>query len=196
MLVRAAEVFWAAHRLRLAHTTTGWVRATHSWCDLSDSGAAFPLTTKPKNGWYDAQMTDSSPGTKTQTFLAILVLALAHGGIGCAPRECPDFPQDVREMVIASIEDRPEVVDAAVTIRPDQPCRISLALVVSHRLIEPEAQALGDSFLRLVKSLGPDTSPGSSIGSGTYDYMVGVYMRDETQLALGAKVSGAERITW
>lgn len=99
-------------------------------------------------------------------------------------------------MVIASIEERPEVVDAAVRIQPDRPCEISLALIVAHRLIEPEAQELGDSFLRLVKSLGPDTSPGRSIGSGTYDYLIGVYMRDETQLALGAKVSVAERITW
>ena len=99
-------------------------------------------------------------------------------------------------MVIASIEDRPEVVDAAVRLRRDRPCQISLALIVTHPLIESEAQALGDSFLRLVKSLGPDTSPGRSIGSGTYDYLIGVYALDETQLALGAKVSGAERITW
>ena len=99
-------------------------------------------------------------------------------------------------LVVASIEDHPEVVDAAVRIRPDRPCEISLALIVTHRLIEPEAQALGDSFLRLVKSLGPDTSPGKSIGSGAYDYLIGVYMRDETQLALGAKVSAAERVTW
>ena len=141
-------------------------------------------------------MTDGSAGTRTQTVFAVLVLAGAFGGIGCAPRECPDFPEDVREMLIASIEDHPEVADAAVSIRPDRPCEISLALVVTHRLIEPEAQALGDSFIRLVKSLGPDTSPGQSIGSGTYDYLIGIYMQDETQLALGAKVSAAERITW
>ncbi len=47
-----------------------------------------------------------------------------------------------------------------------------------------------------MKSLEPDTSLGRSIGSGTYDYLIGVYTRDETQLAPGANVSVAERITW
>lgn len=119
------------------------------------------------------------------------------GLLNCGPpRECPDFPRNMRNMAIQVMEDYPEVVDAAISVSPDRSCSVSLAVIVAHRLSEQEARDLGDGFVRLAKSFGPDDSPGRSVGSGIYDYHIGVYLRDESPLAQGAKVSVAERISW
>ena len=99
----------------------------------------------------------------------------------------------VNSMVISSIETNREVVEAAISQRGDQ---VSLVLIVRSATNKQRAQELGDNFVRMFKSLSPDTVPGRVIGEGIYDYLVGVYYPNEKQLASGAKAKNARRITW
>ena len=94
---------------------------------------------------------------------------------------------------MSSIKAYPEVRDAAVSQKGDQ---LSLVLVVRFATNTQRAKTLGENFVRLTKSLGPDSSPGKEIGKGTYDYVIGVYYPNERQVALGAKARTAERISW
>ena len=99
----------------------------------------------------------------------------------------------VNSMVISSIEANREVVDAAISQRGDQ---VSLVLIVRSATNKQRAQELGDDFVRMFKSLSPDTAPSQAIGEGRYDYLVGVYYPNEKEVAQGAKVRSARRITW
>ena len=98
----------------------------------------------------------------------------------------------VNSMVISSIETNREVVEAAISQRGDQ---VSLVLIARSATNKQRAQELGDNFVRMFKSLSPDTVPGRVIGEGIYDYLVGVYYPNEKQLASGAKAKNARRIT-
>ena len=73
---------------------------------------------------------------------------------------------------------------------------MNLVLVVGAATSEARAKQLGDNFVRMYKSLSDDDPPGPTIGAGKYDYLIGVYTPSEKQIALGAKVSFADRITW
>ena len=48
----------------------------------------------------------------------------------------------------------------------------------------------------MYKSMSDDDSPSQSIGRGKYDYIVGVYYPDKTPIAIGAKASIADRLSW
>ena len=88
------------------------------------------------------------------------------------------------------------VLDAAATLSTEQKCRMSLAIIVNARTSETQAKELGDSFVRMAKTFGPEEVPGMRIGGGTYDYMIGVYTPQERQLVLGFKNRNLEHITW
>ena len=99
----------------------------------------------------------------------------------------------VNAMVVSSIEANREVVEAAISQKGDQ---VSLVLIVRSATNEQRAHELGDNFVRMFKSLSPDTPPGRVIGEGIYDYLVGVYYPNEKKVASGAKAKNARRITW
>ena len=105
----------------------------------------------------------------------------------------PAASASVNSMVVSSIEAYREVVEAAISQRED---RVSLVLIVQSATNEQRAQELGDNFVRLFKSLSPDTPPGSVIGEGMYDYVVSVYYPNEKKVTSGAKAKNAQRITW
>ena len=71
-----------------------------------------------------------------------------------------------------------------------------LSLLFCWSTSEKYGKELGDNFVRLVKTFSPDDPPGKEIGEGIYNYIIGVYYPDESELALGAKVSYADHITW
>ena len=98
-----------------------------------------------------------------------------------------------KSMAINTIKGYPEVKDAAIT---QEKQKLSLVLVVTYATTEARGKKLGDNFVRLVKTFGPEKSPGKEIGKGEYDYLIGIYYANEKQLALGAKVSFSPRITW
>ena len=100
---------------------------------------------------------------------------------------------DVKAAVVSNIKAYPLVRDAAIIQEADQ---LSLVLIVDFATNTQHAKTLGDNFVRMTKSLGPDSSPGKTIGKGIFDYVIGVYYPDETQVVLGAKSRTAERIRW
>ena len=104
----------------------------------------------------------------------------------------PD-PGVSKATIIASVKQYPGVLDAAISQRGDQ---MSLVLIVHSATNESSARLLGDNFVRLYKSLSDDEPPGSSIGRGKYDYLIGVYYPNEKKVAQGAKSRASDRISW
>ena len=96
-------------------------------------------------------------------------------------------------MAISIIKEERQVLDAAISQSGDQ---LSLVLIVSAATNSRRAQQLGENFVRLVKTLSPDDPPGRQVGTGTYDYLIGVYYPNEKPVARGAKVSFARDISW
>jgi len=74
--------------------------------------------------------------------------------------------------------------------------RLSLGLVVRVETTRDNAQELGDNFLRLVKTFGPEALPGREIGSGLFDYEITVAYADGTRIAQGAKDANGISIAW
>lgn len=95
--------------------------------------------------------------------------------------------------IVSAFKQNPGVLDAAVSQRGDN---ISLVVIVGPLMSKSRAQQLGDNFVRLYKSLSDDDPPGQSIGRGKYSYSIGVYTPDERPIAVGAKASVANSISW
>ena len=87
----------------------------------------------------------------------------------------------------------PLVRDAAVSQKGK---RLSLAVIVNYATSEIEAKRIGDKFVRLVKTFGPEPNPGNDIGNGSFSYLITVAYPDQSIVALGAKVQTSPRITW
>ena len=75
--------------------------------------------------------------------------------------------------------------------------RLSLVLIVSSATSLTRAKALGDNFIRLVKTFSKDEpNPTKEIGRGVYSYLIGVYTPSEREIVMGAKVEFSPHITW
>lgn len=86
------------------------------------------------------------------------------------------------------------VVDASIT---QDGREISMVLIDRYATDIAYAGQLADSFVRMTKTLLQDGAPpGKDIGTGEYDYVIGVYYPDQDQIGLGAKSRGSSRITW
>ena len=143
-------------------------------------------------------------------FSLILVVLFAVATLAaegdCETRNTPDTPErprstatptvnvaDIRDVVISTIEDYPRVRDAAIS---QDGKRLSLVIIVDYGTDPDYAQELGDNFVRMTKSLLRDGGVGQRIGTGKYDYLIGVYYPNEQKVALGAKARSADRISW
>ena len=106
-----------------------------------------------------------------------------------------------KEMAISMITEYSEVLDAAVG---QEGLQLSLALIVRSGTPKERAKELGDNFVRLVKALGFSGTPtgeepplpGERIGKGPFTYLISVYRPDKSRIVTGAKVAGADHITW
>ena len=137
-------------------------------------------------------------------FVLVTVATLAAEG-DCETRNDPARPTarptatptvsiaDIRDMVISSIEGYPRVREASIGQDGKQ---LSLVIIVDYATDPGYAQELGDNFVRLAKTFLKDGAPGKQIGTGKYDYLIGVYYPNEQKVALGAKVRSADRISW
>lgn len=105
----------------------------------------------------------------------------------------PEITEFDKTTAINQIKAYPEVLDAAVE-QDDK--ELSLVLIVEHGTSEELARQLGDNFVRLVKTFGPEPAPGKVIGEGMFNYLIGVYYPNEELIAMGSKVSFATYITW
>ena len=87
-----------------------------------------------------------------------------------------------------------DVVDALIE-QPNEKT-LSLAVIINFGASKDRARDVGESFVRMVKSLGPDNAPGQQIGSGIYDYEITVLYPDRTTVVQGAKVQDVTQISW
>jgi outer membrane murein-binding lipoprotein Lpp len=134
--------------------------------------------------------------TKYTSFVVMMTAVLAvvlAAGCTSAPEKVSQLTVEQKELAISQIKHNTMVQDAAIT---QDGKHLSLAIIVEYATNEETAKDLGDSFLRLVKTFGPEDAPQKEIGPGIYDYLVGVYYPDKTQVALGAKCSSCRKIAW
>ena len=69
-------------------------------------------------------------------------------------------------------------------------------MVVTYQISKSRTKNLAESFLRMVRTLGPDTNPGKDVCQGVCDYHVGVYCPNEKEVVGGFKASSNYWITW
>ena len=145
----------------------------------------------------------------TPLLIVLLAVATLAAEGDCETRNTPDTPDtperprrtatptvnvaDIRDMVISTIEGYPRIREAAIGQDGNQ---LSLVIIVDYATDPDYAQELGDNFVRLAKTFLKDGAPGKQIGTGKYDYLIGVYYPNERKVALGAKVGTADRISW
>ena len=99
-----------------------------------------------------------------------------------------------KELAMNSILGYSGVHDAAISQEGDD---LSLVIIVGCAITVNDAKDLGENFVRLVKTFGPESAPtGSEIGRGNFDYLVGVYCGNERKIVQGAKVKTSARINW
>ena len=110
-----------------------------------------------------------------------------------AHESVPQVTGEIADIIVAEMKSRSNVRDAAVG---QDGKTISLALVVSFAATDEFAKKEGDNFVRLVKSLSPDSPPGKEVGTGIYDYLITVAHPDGPVIERGAKVSFSPKITW
>ena len=129
----------------------------------------------------------------------MLALVMLFAGlwlvVGCSSDSPqPSLTGQQKTAAINQITALDEVVDALI----EQPNKktLSLAVTVNFGTSRDRARDVGESFVRMVKSLGPDNAPGQQIGSGIYDYEITVLYPDRTTVVQGSKVHGVTRISW
>ena len=144
--------------------------------------------------------------------IAAIVLSLACAGAAPAPTPSPSptiaSPEPTRtraprlretltirqkQQATEAMMRKAEVNEASIS---QDGQRLSLSLVVSPETTPDEAQVLGDKFVRLVKTFGPEALPGGEIGSGIFNYEIAVAYADGTRIAQGSKDSTDTSIAW
>ena len=127
-------------------------------------------------------------------YIAFAILMVILLAISCGPSAPP--PQITEEQInlaVQGIKEYPDVQDAAVY---QEGKKLSLVVIVDYGTSEERAKELGDNFVRMVKTFGPEPAPSKEIGEGMFDYKIGVAYPNEEIVAIGAKVSFADHITW
>ena len=105
----------------------------------------------------------------------------------------PIITETQKTKAINTVTGNPEAREAAIT---QQERVLSLVVIVNRGTSETRAKDIGDSFVRLAKTFSNDVNPGKEIGSGIYDYLIGVYFPGSVKVVSGAKASNARRIMW
>lgn len=102
---------------------------------------------------------------------------------------------DQKTVAISGIEGYPEVSSASIGQSENH---LYLVVVVKPNTSLRVAKNMGDNFVRMVKTFGPDTSPGKVIGSGTYNYHIKVKVDTPTikTIASGLKENDDTGIVW
>ncbi len=96
-------------------------------------------------------------------------------------------------MAKREIENRPDVIEADIAQKVDT---ISIAIVIPD-YSESKAKVIGEDCLRLAITFIDKENPGSQyIGYTEFDYLIGVYLQDGTQLTLGRKAASSRAFVW
>lgn len=98
-----------------------------------------------------------------------------------------------KNLAIRTIKDYSAVKDAAVV---QEGRNLDLSITVDYATPEENARELGNNFVRLIQTLGPEAMPGAVVGKGMFNYLVGVYYPSGEMLAMGTKPRTSDHITW
>ena len=101
--------------------------------------------------------------------VALIILACS----GCsAPPPPPLLANDAKQMAVVGIQNEADVIDAAITQSGRD---LGLVIVVGEPVTRERAHQLGENFVRMIKTFAKnEPNPTRDIGTGTYDYLVGV----------------------
>ena len=121
--------------------------------------------------------------------LSISVALLSCGVSGLAPT----ITEGEKGLAIESILENSEVRKATIA---QSERKLSLVLVVGEGTSTERSQEIGEAFVRLSKSFGPDGSPSTEIGSGIFDYLISVTGPNGEVIVSGAKAQASSIIIW
>ena len=109
----------------------------------------------------------------------------------------PIMSEEEKELAIAIIVGYREVTAAEIT---QENSILDLVLVVKLGTGNTVAKKLADQFIRTVKTVGPDENPATygnrQIGTGKFNYYIGIYYPDKTELLMGTKFAVDSTISW
>lgn len=105
----------------------------------------------------------------------------------------PVVTRKQKNLAIRTIKDYSAVKDAAVV---QEGRSLDLTITVDYATPEENARELGNNFVRLLQTLGPEAMPGAVVGKGMFNYLVGVYYPSGEMLAMGTKLRTSDHITW
>jgi hypothetical protein len=110
----------------------------------------------------------------------------------------PIFRDSMKELAIRAAGRNRELLNATIQQNGRD---VFLALTIdcseSEEKANKTARFLGEELLRMIKQFGPDSDPDSSvIGTGDFDYLVGVSCADGTTIAKWVKAQDNAEIVW
>ena len=105
---------------------------------------------------------------------------------------CPNYPEWSKAAVLQHMNESSRIYDTGIA---QKDCTLTLA-IVGYTTNREIARKKGEYMLRLAKTFGPGPDPLKQIGTGIYDYVIGVFRTDGLVIEVGIKAKDAERITW
>lgn len=111
-------------------------------------------------------------------------------------KEVKLLSEQSKELAISGIKEYSEVLDAAITQDGED---INLVIVVRPSTNLETAKERADDFLRMTmsNSFGVELSPaGKEVGPTNFNYAIGIYHPDETEVEMGVKQPSSPYIYW
>ncbi len=123
---------------------------------------------------------------------------------GEAPTPTPAPPPAVSALTLSAEQKAAAVVEIKkqdgvenAVVNQSAERRLDLIVTINPGINEARARELGESFVRLVKDIGPDDDPpADKVGAGRHSYLVRVLFRDGGLAALGEKRWDQEHMLW
>lgn len=121
--------------------------------------------------------------------LGFMLVAIVWREIALPPR----ISGRQKNLAIRTIKDYSAVEKAAVF---QEGRNLDLAITVDYATPKESARELGEIFVRLVQTLGPETVPGAVVRKGMFSYVVSVYYPSGELLVMGTKSRTGDHIIW
>lgn len=133
-------------------------------------------------------------------FGVLAIAAIACGsseaptGSGSEAKAVDTVRESIKDIVIRSFMTNPAISELSITQDGNE---MALAMVVDCSTSFDSAKAMGDRFVRLLKQFSPDLDPSTTeIGTGDYNYQVGVSCENGTSIAKGSKTTESATVVW
>ena len=126
-------------------------------------------------------------------WVLLCTLFFTISSVGCGREPPPELSEETKSDAVDFIKGELLVKDAAIA---QDGHKLSLVVIINAAATEEYAKEVGENFVRYLKAMSPDETPGREVGPGIYDYLIGVYTLTEEAVAEGAKHRSARRISW